>query len=69
MKTLEEKIHSLSPDLKMKVDNFLSDILSADHQKKKKEKIKFNWAGGLENLKDKFSSVELQKQSLNWWTK
>jgi len=69
MKTLEEKIHSLSPDLKMKVDNFLSDILSVAHKKKSKEKIKFKWAGGLENLKEKFTSVELQKQSLDWWVK
>ena len=27
-----------------------------------------NWAGGLKEYKDKFTSVELQKKSLNWWT-
>jgi hypothetical protein len=26
----------------------------------------FDWEGGLSNLSDKFSSVELQHKALNW---
>ena len=33
---------------------------------KKKEGFKFNWEGGLSELKNKFSSVELQHKALEW---
>lgn len=32
----------------------------------KKCKFKFDWEGGLSNLKEKYTSVELQHKALEW---
>ena len=31
-----------------------------------KKKPKFDWIGGLEELRDQYTSVELQKKALEW---
>ena len=30
------------------------------------DKFKFDWEGGLSNLKDQYSSVELQHKAMDW---
>jgi len=65
MKTLEEKIKQLPPELKEEVEEFVEALL----KKKKGKKQKFlrqNWAGALAKYRDKFTSLELQKKSLEW---
>jgi len=29
--------------------------------------LKLDWAGGLKEYKDKYTSLELQKKILEWW--
>ncbi len=65
METLEEKIKKLPPELKAEVAEFVEALL----KKKKGKKQKFleqNWAGALAKYRDKFTSLELQKKSLEW---
>ncbi len=38
-------------------------------KKKSKNKLGFSWAGGLKDLKNKYTSVELQHEMLNLWSK
>lgn len=34
---------------------------------KKKIYLKLDWAGGLSEYRDKFTSLDLQKKALEWW--
>jgi hypothetical protein len=51
---------------KVGVKNFCkSSDLSLEGQKRKF--LRLNWAGGLADLKEQYTSLELQKQSSDWW--
>jgi len=64
---LEEKIKQLTPEEQEQVLKYIDEIISAKKTKEKR-KLKFDWAGGLADLKDKYTSVELQKKINEWWT-
>jgi hypothetical protein len=65
---VERKFRTLPDDLKKEVLNFMEFLLV----KRKKEaisnssKFDFSWEGGLAHLKEKYNSVELQHQSMDW---
>ena len=60
-KTLITQYYTLPKDAKQELADFLEYLLTK-HQKqqKKKHTLSFNWEGGLSDLKDKYTSVELQ---------
>jgi len=64
---LEEKIKQLTPEEQEQVLKFIDDILNKKSVPPR-HKPKFDWAGGLAHLKDKYTSVELQKKINEWWT-
>ena len=66
MKTLEELIKELPPELRQEVHDFASFLLERKGQPKQK-KLRMTWAGGLREFRDQFTSLELQKKSLEWW--
>jgi len=63
-KTLTAKYESLPRELQQEVANFLDFIIATKLNKKKTSKKKngftFDWAGGLKDLKQQYTSVELQ---------
>ena len=63
MRSLEEKIKNLPPGYRQEVEDFVEFILEK-RLKRKREKPKFNWAGAAKDLRDKYSSVELQHKIL-----
>ena len=66
METLEEKIRKLPPELRQEVEEFVETLLEKTHEKKQ-NKLRLNWRGGLRELRDKYTSVELQHKLLEWW--
>lgn len=66
MQSIEEKIKQLPDDLRREAEDFI-DFLFEKKAKKQAKKMKLDWVGGLKDYKDKFTSVELQKKSLQWW--
>ncbi|HLP46357.1 MAG TPA: DUF2281 domain-containing protein [Candidatus Deferrimicrobium sp.] len=66
MQNLSESINNLPADLQRKVFDYIDEITKK--RKKKRKKLSLNWAGGLKEYKDQFTSLELQKKSLEWWT-
>ncbi len=66
MQSLAESINRLPIDLQEKVFAYIDELKK--NRKKKKRKLSMKWAGGLREYKDQFTSVELQKKSLEWWT-
>ncbi|MBI5746333.1 MAG: DUF2281 domain-containing protein [Nitrospirae bacterium] len=65
-KTLKTKIEELPTDLKKEVFDYIEFLLQKYSKRIKKEKFRFDWEGGLSELKDKCTSVELQHKALEW---
>ncbi|MBS4028728.1 MAG: DUF2281 domain-containing protein [Ignavibacteriales bacterium] len=66
MKTIEEKIHELPPELKIEAEQLIDDLIEK-HTKREPRKMQLTWAGGLREFRNQFTSVELQHKALEWW--
>ena len=69
MQTLKELIEKLPPELQQEVRDFVEFLLKrrAAKLKAKKGELKLDWRGALRDLRDKYTSVELQHKVLEWW--
>ncbi len=65
MKTLEEKIRKLPPELQEEVEDFIQFLLKK-HRKRKKKFLKQDWAEAIKPFRDQYTSLQLQKKSLEW---
>lgn len=66
MATIEEKIKGLPPDLQQEVQDFV-DFLMEKHRPQGKVELKLDWRGGLRDLRDQYTSVELQHKIRDMW--
>ena len=66
MQDLVEKIHRLSPELRQKVFDFV-DLLAIKRHAGKPGKLRLSWARALQDWRDRYSALALQKQALTWW--
>ncbi|BFU95285.1 MAG: hypothetical protein NTNFB02_20070 [Nitrospira sp.] len=59
MPSLEERIKGLPPDLRREVEDFVDFLIDrrAPHQR---GNMKFAWEGALADLRDQYTSVDLQ---------
>lgn len=65
-KTLEELVKELPSDLQEEARNFVEFLLEKK-VKKPEGKLKLDWRGALRDIRDKYTSVELQHKVLEWW--
>lgn len=65
MEEIERLFKRLPDDLKKEVIDYMEFLLERKSQAKKKD-LKFTWRGGLKELKDEYSSVELQHKALDF---
>jgi hypothetical protein len=65
MKTLEELVRELSPDMQEEVREFAQYLLEK-RSKGKKKYLAQTWAGGLKDFRSRYTSLELQKKALEW---
>jgi len=66
-KEIELKIRELPENLKREVLDYIEFLLRKYKDEKSREKkFKFNWEGGLSELRKNFTSVELQHKALEW---
>lgn len=68
-KDIEEKIKSLPENLLKEIDDYIDFLLLKHFNEQGKSRNKnfdFKWEGALSNLKEDYSSVELQHKSLDW---
>lgn len=65
MGKIEEIIKDLPPELQQEVENFARS-LAARREKKRPRKPTFRWAGALKDLRDQYTSVELQHKISDW---
>ena len=71
MTALEKLIEELPPDLRQEVEDFARFLLTTKVSSSKtggrQKKLRLSWAGALSEYRDRFTSIELQKKSLEWW--
>lgn len=68
IQSIEKKISELPPNAINELEVFIDSLLRKS-KNKKAGKLTQNWAGGLKEWKEKFTSLELQKKALEWRTK
>ncbi len=66
IQNLEYKINKLPPEMITKLDIYINYLLDNLKMEGKKTYLSQNWAGDLIEFKDMFTSVGLQKKSLEW---
>ena len=66
MKTLEELIKELPPELQQEVQDFARYLFETKVQVRH-AKLRMNWAGALSEFRGQFTSLELQRKALEWW--
>jgi hypothetical protein len=64
---LEDKIKELPPDLRQEVEDFVQ-FLMEKRVRKPRRPLKLDWRGALEDMKDEYTSVELQHKISDWRT-
>ena len=65
MKTIEDLIKKLPDELKQEVVDFIEYLLQK-RAPKSHRKLSQNWAGALKEYRQQYTSLELQKKSLEW---
>jgi hypothetical protein len=66
MKTLEELVKELPPELQQEVRDFVR-VLIESKVHPRHSKLRLNWAGALSEFLGQFTSLGLQKKALEWW--
>lgn len=59
MQSLEEKIKDLPPEYKQEVQDFIEFIFEKRIKRHRKKPL-FDWAGTMKDLRNQYTSVELQ---------
>ena len=65
VKTLEELVQELSPDLQAEVRDFV-EFLLAKHSRGASKTLRQDWAGALRDCRSQYTSLELQRQVIEW---
>jgi len=66
VQSLVEMIESLPPELQQEVRDFVTFLMETRVRPRRKY-LRLTWAGGLRDLREQFTSLELQKKILEWW--
>lgn len=65
LKPLDELVKKLPPDSQAAVRDF-AEFLLAKRTRKSLGKLRQSWAGALGDYREEYTSLELQKKSLEW---
>lgn len=62
---IRTKLEELSEDLEEQALDYIESLLRENGRKEEKKKFRFDWEGGLSDLKNKYTSVELQHKAVD----
>ncbi|MFZ5452812.1 MAG: DUF2281 domain-containing protein [Thermodesulfobacteriota bacterium] len=66
MSKLEDLIKALPPELHREAEAYLESLIAGKGRKPTRA-LKLDWRGGLQDLKDRYASVDLQHKAMQWW--
>ncbi len=61
-----QKIDALPPGLQQQVEDFV-DFVRMKHEPTGRAPLRLDWRGALADLRDEYTSVELQHKALQLW--
>jgi hypothetical protein len=61
-----ELVSQLPPDLQQEVYDFAEFLVNTRVKKPTQKYLRLDWAGGLKEFRDQYTSLELQKKALEW---
>ena len=64
-KPLIELVQELPPDVQAEVRDFV-EFLLLKRTRKPAMKLRQDWAGALRDVRDQYTSLELQRKALDW---
>ncbi len=65
--TLQTKLEQLPDPARASLNEYLDFLLAKySHSEKNNKEFKFDWEGGLSELRNKYTSVELQHKISGW---
>ena len=62
---LSELVEELPPDARQEVRDFVEFLISK-HGRAAGKKLRQDWAGALQEYREEYSALELQKKALGW---
>ncbi len=63
-----KKFKSLPPDLQKEVEDYIDFLIEKKvNRPRAPQKIAFSWEGALKDLRNKYTSVDLQHEILKMW--
>jgi hypothetical protein len=65
--TIEHAVRLLPPEIQDQVREFIESLLAEQKTPTKVAKPKLDWRGALRDLREQYTSVELQHKALEWW--
>jgi hypothetical protein len=65
IKPLDQLLGELPPESQAEVRDFVESLIKR-RQRKSNGHVRQSWAGTLEDYREQFTSLELQKKSLDW---
>jgi hypothetical protein len=65
IKPLDQLLKELSPESQAEVREFVESLVKK-RQRQTNGHVRQTWAGALEDCRQQFTSLELQKKSLDW---
>jgi len=65
MKSTEDTIKELPPELQQEVADFIAFLLER-RLRRSGRKLRQDWAGALSDYRGQYTSLELQKMTLQW---
>jgi hypothetical protein len=81
MRNIEDLVKTLPPKARQEVRKFVRSLIDKQgrrgarakveahkHTPRPKRPLKLDWRGALRDLREKYTSVELQHKILDWWT-
>jgi len=63
---IERKFNALPNNLKREALDFIDFLMTKKRHEKISSQFDFTWEGGLSDFKNKYNSVDLQHQSMEW---
>ena len=63
---IQSKLDTLSETLKREVIDYIDFLIIKHYKAENRGELTFDWEGGLSNLKEKYTSVELQHKAMEW---
>jgi hypothetical protein len=65
MERLEKLLKDLPPELHQEVEDFVQFLLSK-RARAQGRKLRQDWAGALQDFRQQYTAMELQKKALEW---